>query len=318
MSPNERATQVAVRVAVAVKDDGEADALNDGEAGTLYVVATPIGNLGDLSERAAEILRRVPVVAAEDSRRAARLLQHVGSSASIQLYHDHSSPNQRSRLLQQLQQGRELALVSDAGTPLISDPGYRLLRQALDAGISVVPIPGASAVTAALSVAGLATDSFVFEGFPPAHGQRRQQWLQRLCTEPRTLVLFESARRLPGLIDALCGLFGAERQLALAMELTKLHERVWRGTLGDLRAAFQTGDEGADGAPVLKGEAVLLLAGAPQAVSEVGQRVSVDTQELLQAFLQVCPPTEAARRVATLTGLSRRELYRVATQVQKG
>ena len=296
-----------------MKDDGEADILGDGEAGTLYVVATPIGNLGDLSERAAETLRRVPVVAAEDSHRAARLLRHVGSSASIQLYHDHSSSNHRQRLLRQLQQGRDLALVSDAGTPLISDPGYRLLRQALDAGIAVVPIPGASAVTAALSVAGLATDSFVFEGFPPAHGQRRQQWLQRLRAEPRTLVLFESMRRLPGLIDALCELFGAGRQLALAMEMTKLHERIWRGTLGDLQAAFQNGRE----APVLKGEAVLLLAGAPQAVSEVGQRVSVDTQELLQAFLQVCPPTEAAKRVATLTGLPRRDLYREAMRAQK-
>ncbi len=223
-------------------------------AGTLYVVATPIGNLEDLSERALRTLREVDVIAAEDTRRTGKLLQHFGISKPLTSYHDASERRKAPELVRQLEEGRSIALVSDAGTPLLSDPGYRLVRAALDAGIAVVPIPGASAVTALLSVSGLAVDRFVFEGFlPPKEGKRRKR-LEALKDEPRTILLYESPHHIARTLVEVEEVLG-DREIALGRELTKVFEEVLRGRVSEVRAAM-AGRE--------RGEYTIAIAGAPE------------------------------------------------------
>lgn len=268
-------------------------------AGTLHVVATPIGNLGDLSPRAQEILRGVAAICAEDTRHSGQLLAHFGIATPLLALHEHNEEAIAERMVARLLRGESLALVSDAGTPLVSDPGYRLVRAARAAGVRVSPVPGPCAAIAALSVAGLASDRFAFEGFLPAKSAARRERLRPLAAEPRTLVFYESSHRIVESLEDLCTVFGSDRPAVLARELTKLFETVLDDTVSGLLAAVQ-----AD-ANQRKGEFVLLVQGAGEdadARLAEGRRVYA----LLGAHM---PPSAAARLAAEITGAPRKALY---------
>lgn len=268
-------------------------------AGTLHVVATPIGNLNDLSPRALETLRGVAAICAEDTRHTRQLLSHFGIEQSLVALHEHNEAGIAERIVARLQAGESLALVSDAGTPLVSDPGFRLVAAARAAGIRVSPVPGPSALIAALSVAGLPSDRFAFEGFLPAKAGARRERLAQLAGETRTLIFYESSHRIEEtLADAVLA-FGADRPAAVARELTKLFETVLSGGLGELHARV------AADADQRKGEFVLLVQGvvddAEAKVAE-GRRVYA----LLNDHL---PPSTAAKLAAEITGAPRKALY---------
>ena len=267
--------------------------------GTLFIVATPIGNLEDLSPRAQRTLAEVAAVCAEDTRHTRRLLSHFGIDAELVALHEHNEQALAARLVQRLQAGESLALVSDAGTPLVSDPGFRLVAAARAAGIRVSPVPGPSALIAALSVAGLPSDRFAFEGFLPAKAAARRERLQKLAGESRTLLFYESSHRIADTLEDMVVAFGAERRAVLARELTKLFETVLDGSLEALRDRVQ-----AD-ADQRKGEFVLVVEGAgddADAALAEGRRVYA----LLSAHL---PPSAAARLAAEITGAPRKALY---------
>ncbi|EQD65602.1 tetrapyrrole methylase family protein [mine drainage metagenome] len=268
-------------------------------SGTLWVVATPIGNLDDLSARARSVLGSVAAIAAEDTRHTRHLLQHFGLATPLLALHEHNEAGVVAALLARLAAGEDLALVSDAGTPLISDPGFRLVRAARAAGLRVAPVPGPAALIAALSVAGLPSERFVFEGFLPAKAGARRQHLATLVGEARTLVFYEAPHRLEATLADLAAAFGSERPAALARELTKLHETVIDATLGDLMARV------AADADQRRGEIVLIVGGndaqAAQALAE-GRRLYA----LLRGELA---PARAARIAAEFTGAPRRALY---------
>lgn len=268
----------------------------------LYIVATPIGNLGDITRRAFEVLASADVVAAEDTRRCRALLSHLGISRPLLAYHDHSDERRECELLAELQRGRSVALVADAGTPLISDPGFRLVRLARQAGMDVVCIPGPCAAIAALSIAGLPSDRFVFEGFLPARESARRSRLAELVTEPRTLVFYESPRRVLALFEDLQCVFGEERPAALARELTKVHETVLHGSIAQLHDRIARDPE------QQLGEIVVLVHGAPEAPD----RSTVDGDSLLRALLPRLPLREAVDCAAEISGLPRNALYRQA------
>jgi 16S rRNA (cytidine1402-2'-O)-methyltransferase len=267
--------------------------------GTLFVVATPIGNLADLSPRAQDTLRTVAAICAEDTRHTRQLLSHFGIERPLIALHEHNEGEVAEKLVARMQAGDSLALVSDAGTPLISDPGYRLVRAARAAGIRVSPIPGACAAIAALSVAGLASDRFVFEGFLPAKGAARRARLQELAAETRTLVLYESAHRIDDALEDLRTVFGGARRAVLARELTKLFETVRDGSLDEL-VAFVAGD-----ANQRKGEFVLLIAGD----ADADARRSAEGRRLYAKLGEYLPPSTAAKLAAELSGASRKALY---------
>ena len=224
------------------------------EVGTLYVVATPIGNLEDITLRALRILGEVDLIAAEDTRHTRKLLSHHGISRPLVSYHEHNQQRQAPHLLALLQQGRNIALVTDAGTPCISDPGYFLLQTLIAHAIPIVPIPGPAALVAALSVAGLPTDRFVFEGFLPPKGGKRRQRLEALREEPRTIVVYESPYRLLRLLQDLVTHLGPERRVVLTRELTKHFEETRRGTASTLLAELQ--------GRTIRGECTVVIAGA--------------------------------------------------------
>ena len=265
----------------------------------LYVVATPIGNLADLSRRALEVLEAATLVAAEDTRHSLRLLQHFNLRAPLQAYHEHSGARAQQRILEVLAQGGVVALVSDAGTPLISDPGYRLVRAVQDAGYRVVPIPGACAAIAALSVAGLPTDRFLFAGFLPARPAARASQLQSLRGESATLVFYEAPHRISETLDALCREFGEAREALLARELTKTFETVRRDTLGALREWV------AVDANQQRGEIVLVVAGA----AAVERALDEELARWLLRLAEELPAKRAAAVVADMTGLRKKLLY---------
>ena len=267
-------------------------------SGTLYIVATPIGNLEDLTSRARQTLASVDIVAAEDTRHTGRLLSSIGAKPALLALHDHNEEHACKGVVEALQGGKDVALVSDAGTPLISDPGYRLVRAARAEAIAVVPIPGVSAVTAALSVSGLATDRFCFEGFPPAKRAARRKWLADLASETRTLVIYESVHRVADCLDDLVDAFGADREAFLGRELTKLHEQCVRSTLGELRQSIAGGDI------PLKGEFVLAVAGA-----DAREAPAVDVDRMLTLLAASLSAKEAARIAAELTGQKKNALY---------
>ena len=267
-------------------------------SGTLYVVATPIGNLEDLAPRARQTLASVDLVAAEDTRHTGRLLSTIGAKPRQMALHDHNETQVVSRVIEAIESGNDVALVSDAGTPLVSDPGFRLVREAHARNIGVVPVPGASAVTAALSAAGLPTDRFCFEGFPPAKRTARREWLQQLATEERTIVLYESVHRIRESVADLVDVFGSDRKAFVGRELTKLHEQCLLATLGELEACLQ------DGTLVEKGEFVLVIAGAPAVPAS-----AIDVDRLLSELADRLPAKEVARIVANVTGLRRNDLY---------
>jgi 16S rRNA (cytidine1402-2'-O)-methyltransferase len=277
-------------------------------SGSLSIVATPIGNLGDLSPRAADVLRAADLVLAEDTRHTGRLLKHVGSGAPQRSLHEHNERARVEEVVERIAGGAHVALVTDAGTPLVSDPGLVLVRACIAAGIVVVPIPGASAVLAALVASGLASDRVAFDGFLPRRGRARSARLAELVEEPRTVVLFLSPHRAHDDLTDLALACGDERPAALCRELTKLHEEVRRGTLGTLR------DGAAEG---LRGELTLVIAGAPeQEVLEVDDDVLVGAVESLVAG--GLSTRDAVARVATEHGLRRRDVYGTVTAHRSG
>ena len=276
--------------------------------GVLYVVATPIGNLDDISARALRILREVALIAAEDTRHSQRLLQHFGINTPLQACHEHNEREQGGRFLTRLLAGDDVALISDAGTPLISDPGFHLVRQARAAGVRVVPVPGPSAVIAALSAAGLPSDRFIFEGFLPAKAAGRRARLEALREEPRTLIFYEAPHRLLESLEALRDTLGAERQVVLARELTKTFETLKGLPVGELCEWVR-----AD-ANQQRGECVLLVAGwqAP----EGDESVSAEALRVLDLLLAELPVKRAAALAAEITGVRKNLLYQVALQRQ--
>lgn len=277
---------------------------NTMDPGVVYVVATPIGHLDDISVRALDTLRRVDLVAAEDTRRTRQLLSHFGIDKPMVSYHGHNEAKVAERLLDELRAGRSLALVSDAGTPCLSDPGQTLVDACHAAGVRVVPVPGASAITAALSVAGLENSRFVFEGFIPRDGRARRELIAGWRTASHAVVLFEAANRMVETIDELVVAIGSERRLLVARELTKLHEQVLRGTLADIRAQLESGD-----IPLL-GEFVLVLEPAARAAQETVP--PLDAELVLRACLEYLSPSQASRLAARLTGRPRGDLYALA------
>jgi len=277
------------------------------QRGSLYVVATPIGNLGDLSPRAVEVLRGVDRIAAEDTRHSRKLLQHFAIQTPLVAVHEHNEREVAPRLVEQLCAGRSLALISDAGTPLISDPGFNLVRLAREAGVRVIPIPGPSALVCALSASGLPTDRFVFEGFLPARRAARRNRLAELQRDTRTLVLYESSHRIAECLQDLAELFGDARRAVLARELTKQFETIRDGTLGEL-VQWVAADSNQQ-----KGEIVLLVAG--QAQPEKYQ-VTAEAEQLLAILLEELPVKLAAKLAARITGLNKRDLYDRALQLK--
>ena len=268
-------------------------------AGTLFVVATPIGNLSDLSPRALETLGTVAGICAEDTRHTRQLLTHFGIDRPLIALHEHNEEAMSERIVERLMGGDSLALVSDAGTPLVSDPGYRVVRAARAAGLKVSPVPGACAAIAALSVAGLPSDRFVFEGFLPARSSARRERLGRLSSETRTLVFYESSHRIAESLADMRVVFGDARNAVMARELTKLFETVLDGTLQSLHERVQADDN------QRKGEFVLMVQGADG--DEEAQLI--EGRRLYAKLSAHLPPSTAARLAAEITGAPRKALY---------
>ena len=279
--------------------------------GRLDVVATPIGNLGDLTPRAREALALADLIAAEDTRRSAQLLAAVGlAGRRLISLHEHNEAARVETLIGELRAGKIIALVSDAGTPLLSDPGFQLVRAAAAAGIEVRALPGASALTAALSIAGLPTDRFVFEGFLPARAQERRAALAQLASEPRTVVFFEAPHRIVATLQELALLFGAERRAVMARELTKLHETVYRGALGELALAAAADPN------MARGEITLVIEGAKR-----GRRWRRQTASYSRAhcklLLAELPPARAAAIAAQLAGVHPQRSLRAGAAIAR-
>jgi 16S rRNA (cytidine1402-2'-O)-methyltransferase len=275
------------------------------QRGRLQVVATPIGNMGDLSTRAREALQSADLIAAEDTRHTLALLQAIGISRPLLSLHAYNESQRVPDLLARLESGEVIALVSDAGTPLLSDPGFELVTRAAQAGFEVLAIPGPSAITTALAVAGLPTSRFCFGGFLPARERERRAELARLAHESRTLVFFEAPHRIVETLVDMAAEFGGERQAVVARELTKTHETIYRGTLAELARRAH-----AD-ANFQRGEITLVVHGAPPTTSTVDPHLLRRAVELLSKEL---PPSRAAAIAAQLTGATRNEAYALATR----
>ena len=269
------------------------------QAGALYVVATPIGNLGDLTARARAVLGAVDAICAEDTRHTRQLLGALGIERPLLALHEHNEAEMAWKLVERLKAGDRLALVSDAGTPLVSDPGYRLVRDVRAAGLRVIPLPGACAAIAALSVAGLPSDRFCFEGFLPAKASGRRERLTALAREPRTLVFYESSHRIEECLADLVAIFGPEREAVLARELTKLFETVLGDTLADL-AERVAADENQR-----KGEFVLVVRGC----EDDGEARLIEGQRIYAKLAEHLKPSLAAKLAADLSGAPRKALY---------
>jgi 16S rRNA (cytidine1402-2'-O)-methyltransferase len=278
--------------------------------GSLYVVATPIGNLDDMSVRALKVLREVALIAAEDTRHSLRMMQHFGIATPLAACHEHNERDEGSRFIARLLAGDNVALISDAGTPLISDPGYHLVRQARAAGIQVVPVPGACALIAALSAAGLPSDRFIFEGFLPAKSVGRKARLELLKEEPRTVIFYEAPHRILECLQDLEEIFGADRPAVLGRELTKTFETLKGLPLGELRA-FVEGDSNQQ-----RGECVVLVAGWSEPEGE--DVIGAEARRVLDLLLQEMPLKRAAALAAEITGVRKNLLYQVALDKQKG
>ena len=284
--------------------DTATDSTGRKPAGALFVVATPIGNLQDLSPRAATCLRDADLLLAEDTRHTRTLLEACGiarAASSIESLHEHNERERVPALVSRLQAGARIALVTDAGTPLLSDPGSLLVAAAARAGVEVVSLPGPCAAIAALSIAGLATDRFVFEGFLPAKATARRAALGILAQETRTLVFYEAPHRLEAALQDLATVFGAEREAAVAREITKRFEHVYRGTLSTLARQCASDPH------MTRGEIVLVVAGAPAGEDDDADALAASST--LKVLLQELPVSQAARLAAQLTGRSRKELY---------
>jgi len=267
---------------------------------SLYIVATPIGNLKDISKRALEILEQVDLIAAEDTRHSGQLLQNYSITTNLVAYHDHNEVAATDMLINKLVAGIDVALISDAGTPLVSDPGYRLVKAAHEHGVEVVPIPGASALLAALSASGLATDRFSFEGFLPTRKAARQARLGDLKQKSRTLVFFESPHRIEKMLDDLVDIFGSGRLATIAREMTKRFEQISHGELGTLREKLSSEEI------VIRGEFVVVVSGANES------KFDYDELKLMKALLEELPPGKAANVAHKLTGVAKKYYYDLA------
>ena len=274
-------------------------------AGTLFVVATPIGNLQDMSPRALQVLKDVRLIAAEDTRHSARLMQHFGIDTPMTACHDHNERDKGERLVERLLAGDDVALISDAGTPLISDPGYHLVRQAREAGVRVSPVPGACALIAALSAAGMPSDRFAFEGFLPAKAHGRRQRLQVLAAEDRTWMVYEAPHRLLECLQDMQQVLGDERRVLLARELTKTFETLRAAPLSEL-VKWVAGDSDQQ-----RGECVLVVEGAPAPqADEVGD----EALRVLDLLLVELPLKRAAKLASEITGVRKNLLYQIALE----
>ena len=272
----------------------------------LYLVATPIGNLGDMTTRAVEVLQNVDIIAAEDTRHSQKLLNHLGIRNKLMACHEHNEQQVLPQLMQRLQNGESIALISDAGTPLISDPGYRLVAMAHERQIRVTPVPGACAAIAALSAAGLATDRFSFEGFLPAKQQARLRALQQLAQESRTLVFYESCHRIEACLRDMVEAFGASRRITFARELTKTFETVRQMSLGEcLQWVRQDANQ-------QKGEIVLVVAGA-----EPSETSQTELSQLLNVLLDELPLKQSAALASRITGVNKNACYQLALTLKQ-
>jgi 16S rRNA (cytidine1402-2'-O)-methyltransferase len=270
----------------------------------LYIVATPIGNLKDITIRALEILKAADLIACEDTRTSGKLLSYYGIKANLTSYHDHSGENKRHQITQQLQDGKIVVLISDAGTPLISDPGYKLVKEVADLGINIFPIPGASSVIAALSVSGLPSDRFLFSGFLSNKQVARNKEITELSSINSTIILFESVHRLKETITALSEIMG-NRQAVIARELTKLYEELRRGSLQELADYYNN-------APNPKGEVVIII--APPVKKEIDIN---DVDAMIKEALQTMSVKDASQYVAKTSGISKQEIYSLCLEMNK-
>ena len=277
------------------------------QLGSLYVVATPIGNLDDITVRARKILASVSYIAAEDTRHTGRLLQHLGIDKRTRSYHDHNEAEITRKIIADLRKGEDVAIVSDAGTPQISDPGYRLIEQALASNIFVIPIPGASALSAALSVSGVAISSFVFEGFLPSKKGQRLKSLGLLTNEPRSIVFYEAPHRILEMLGDMAEAFGGDRKMTIARELTKIHEQVFLGTLGTAIQALE------NGAIPSKGEFVVIVEGN----QKKGALADLEAERVMRELIRELPASKAADIGARLIGRPRKQLYQVALELKE-
>ena len=282
-------------------------------AGRLYVVATPIGNLGDMSSRAHEISQSCSLIAAEDTRHTGVLLKHFGIQTPQLSLHDHNEQYRASDIIERLRQGASVALVSDAGTPAISDPGFELVRAAAAAGFEIIAIPGPCAAVSALSIGALPTDRFCFEGFLPARGAARRKRLQSLANEARTLVLYEAPHRVREALEDCAAVFGGERSGVVAREITKMHETTYRGPLRELAARAESDPD------FTRGEIVLLIAGAPQTITDDDRGADGHGGALdraLRILLAELPLKQAARLAAQITEARDNEAYKRALHLK--
>ncbi|MDG2107261.1 MAG: 16S rRNA (cytidine(1402)-2'-O)-methyltransferase [Woeseiaceae bacterium] len=275
--------------------------------GTLFIVATPIGNLEDLTPRARQTLVEVNLIAAEDTRHTGRLLMYIGCKTKLMILHDHNEEKIVSSIIKRLKAGDNVALVCDAGTPLVSDPGFRLVRAAHEHGVIVSPIPGVSAVIAALSVAGISTDHFCFEGFAPSKHVARREWLENLASERRTIIIYESVHRIMQCLDDMVDIFGSDRQAFIGRELTKMHEQCVQDSLQGLQK--QVGD----GTIIRKGEFVIIVSGS---IEEHEPPLEVDC--LLRALCKHLSAKDAAKVAVEVTGLKRNALYKRLLELKEG
>lgn len=274
----------------------------------LYIVATPIGNLADVTTRAVETLSAVELIAAEDTRHSKKLLQHLGIGTRLVALHEHNERNASAGLIEKIQNGASIALISDAGTPLLSDPGFYLVRAAREAGIKVIPVPGVSAAICALSVAGLPTDRFVFEGFLPARQTARRTRLKQISGESRTLIFYESSHRIVACLQDMQEVIGGEREAVVARELTKTFETVQDGTLNEL-VAWINADTNQQ-----RGEFVVLVHGKQEQASD---QVTPEAGHILQCLLEELSVKQASKLASKITGISKRLLYDRAVDLKK-
>ena len=279
-------------------------------SGILYIVATPLGNLGDMTPRAVTVLREVDLIAAEDTRHSTPLLRHFAIATPITSLHEHNEAQRIAALLDRLESGQSLALISDAGTPLVSDPGYLLVREARARGLRVSPVPGPSALVAALSVAGLPVDRFVFEGFLPARSGPRRARLGALAGESRTLAFYESPHRIRETLADMAAVLGGGREAVLARELTKIHETVRGGALAELVELLERDPD------QRRGEFVILVHGAPEQAGGDGREGELERQ--LAVLLRELPLKQAVQLAVKLTGRRRNEVYRLAMRLSEG
>lgn len=273
--------------------------------GTLYLVATPIGNLADITQRASEVLAQVDIIAAEDTRHSQRLLSYLGIRSKLVAYHEHNEDRMTEKLLDELAAGKSIALISDAGTPLISDPGYRLVAQGHDQAVAIVPVPGVCAAITALSAAGLATDSFTFEGFPPAKQGARLRFLEALASQPRTMIFYISCHRIVETLKDMCSVFGENRRVTFARELTKTFETIKRMPLAELVDWVASDDN------QRKGEIVLVVEGKAVEAADGGL-----VDHYLSVLLAELPVKQAVKLTVKLTGEHKNDIYKRALELK--